>query len=408
MHNQAPEPALGHVAAGFEPVADLFARQLRDGHEIGASFAVYQGEELIINLWGGLADVQHQRPWHHDTRLVVFSVTKGFAAMAFHLLADRGQLDWQAPVAQYWPGFGKNGKEDMTVATLLGHRGGLAYLDKKFTLADFCDPVRAADILEALENQPPAWTPGTSQGYHALTFGMYASELFARIAFEPMGEFLRRELFEPLESDVYLGTPAPEDPAFATLYPPPTTTRVSQMVKAAITAPKAPEAFVFRSFLDRSSTMRRAFTNPSVPRNDLRAYNRPPVRRTELAWASATGSARGVARAYLPFANGGTANGRKFLKPETLAPVYERQGWSEHDLVLHKPLGWTHGFLKEETSMFSPNPESFGHAGMGGALGWADPIHHLSIGYVMNRMDWRVRSPRALALCHAVYDCLKS
>jgi CubicO group peptidase (beta-lactamase class C family) len=112
-----------------------------------------------------------------------------------------------------------------------------------------------------------------------------------------------------------------------------------------------------------------------------------------------------VARAYLPFASGGAHGGRRYLRAETLFGAHARQGWSEHDEVLQKPVGWSHGFLKEERHMFSPTPESFGHAGMGGALGWADPVHELAIGYVMNRMDFRIRSPRALALCRTLYEC---
>jgi CubicO group peptidase (beta-lactamase class C family) len=99
------------------------------------------------------------------------------------------------------------------------------------------------------------------------------------------------------------------------------------------------------------------------------------------------------------------AGGRTYLRAATLSPVHERQSWSERDLVLQKPIGWSQGFLKEETHLFSPHRESFGHAGMGGALGWCDPVSETTFGYVMNRLDWRVRSPRAIALCRALYDC---
>jgi CubicO group peptidase (beta-lactamase class C family) len=111
-----------------------------------------------------------------------------------------------------------------------------------------------------------------------------------------------------------------------------------------------------------------------------------------------------LARVYLPFASGGEHAGRRYVRGVTLEPVYKRQGWSWHDRVLQKPLGWSHGFLKEERHLFSPNPESFGHAGMGGALGWADPVEQMTFGYVMNRMDWRVRSQRCVALCRALYE----
>lgn len=398
-------PARGFIADGYEGVARTFAAQLASGAQTGASFAVYRRGELVVDLWGGLADTKTGRPWERDTRIVLFSVTKGFAAMAFHLLADRGQLAFDAPVAQYWPGFAKNGKEGMTVGTLLGHRGGLAQLDQKMTLADYLDPTKRDFVVDALERQAPAWTPGTDQGYHAITFGLFARELFERIAGEDMGAFLRRELLAPLGSDVHLGTPESEDHLFATLYPPATTERVTNMIGRAVTEPSSAEARVFKAVLKKDSDARKAFTNPSMPKNDLTTYNKVPARRHNLAWGSATGSAHGVARAYLPFAKNGTFAGRQFLKPQIVASIYRRDGWSDRDRVLQKPLGWTNGFLKEERHIFCPNPESFGHAGMGGSLGWCDPTEELTLGYALNKMDWRVRSLRALELCHALYDC---
>lgn len=398
-------PARGFIAEGYEGVARTFAAQLASGAQTGASFAVYRRGKLVVDLWGGLADTKSKRPWERDTRIVLFSVTKGFAAMAFHLLADRGQLSFEAPVAQYWPGFGKNGKEAMTVGTLLGHRGGLAQVDQKMTIADYLDPSKRDFVVDALERQAPAWTPGTDQGYHAITFGLYARELFERVADEDMGVFLRRELFAPLGSDVFLGTPESEDHLFATLYPPATTERVTNMIGRAVTEPSSAEARVFKAVLKKDSDARKAFTNPSTPKNDLTAYNKAPARRHNLAWASATGSALGVAKAYLPFAKNGTFDGRQYLRADIVASIYRRDGWSDRDRVLQKPLGWTNGFLKEERHIFCPNPESFGHAGMGGSLGWCDPTEELTLGYALNKMDWRVRSLRALELCHALYDC---
>jgi CubicO group peptidase (beta-lactamase class C family) len=184
----------------------------------------------------------------------------------------------------------------------------LVALDEQLRLDDCVIADRQPRLRAALERQRPLWEPGTMQGYHAITFGMYAREVFERIAKESMGTFLQREL-------------------------------------------------------------------------------------------------HGVARAYLPFAGGGRCEGRVFLKAQTIEPVLRRQGWSKRDAVLQKPLGWSQGFLKEETGLFSPNEESFGHAGMGGALGWCDPVNDLTFGYVMNRLDAAVRSPRALALCRALYAC---
>jgi CubicO group peptidase (beta-lactamase class C family) len=404
LSHLAPAPAAGRYATGFAAVADRFASQLRDGEEVGAGLAIYHQGQCVVDVWGGHADLQHSTAWARDTRIVVFSVTKGLVAMALALLADRGQLDWDAPVASYWPGFGAHDKDAISVRTLVNHRAGLVGLDERISLDDCIDPARREWLTELLERQRPAWPPGTAQGYHAITFGLYVRELFERIAREPLGAYLQRELFDPLDADVSLGTPPEIDSRIATLYPPPTALRVGRMVAAAVRGGSA-EGRIMRSALRRGTFARAAFLNPRLGREGIAEYNSVRVRRAELAWASATASAHGLARAYLPFASNGTAVGRSFVRPSTLAPIHARQGWSERDLVLNKPLGWSQGFLKEEPTVFSPNPESFGHAGMGGALGWCDPVTELSFGYVMNRLDWRVRSPRALALCHALYTC---
>ncbi len=405
LDNPAPHPARGSYADGFALVAQRFAAQLASGEELGAALSVYQHGRPIVELWGGTADVARATPWERDTRIVLFSVTKGLMAMAMHLLADRGLLDWDAPVADYWPGFANAGKRAITVRALLNHRGGLPYLEQAFTLDQIADPTRAEEVNAALERQRPEWSPGERQGYHAITYGLYARALFERITGESPGAYLSREVFAPLGSDVRLGTPAAFDSRHASLYGPSTGARLLRMVGVTLLTPEAPEAIIARDVVKRHSIARRAFANPAVGREGVLAYNSPLVRRAELAWASATGSADGVARAYLPFANEGSHDGKRYLRAATLEPVYARQSWAERDAVLQKPLGWSQGFLKEQRHMFCPNRESFGHAGMGGALGWADPVAKVSFGYVMNRMDWRVRSPRVLSLCRALYEC---
>jgi CubicO group peptidase (beta-lactamase class C family) len=404
--NLAPSPALGTYAEGFGPLARVFAEHLASGQEIGAALAIHHRGELVVDLWGGSADLKNRRPWTERSRINVFSATKGVAAMALHLLADRGRLAWDAPVSTYWPGFARNGKESITIRTLLGHRGGLCCLDTPLALSATIDQARRDEVREALEAQRPAWRPGEDQGYHAITFGMYAKELFERIAGESMGGFLRRELLDPLGSDFHLGTPELLDDDVATLYAPSATTRLVKTLATALVDPHGNVARVARDTLRTASMSRRAFLNPRLDLpGGLTAYNGTRVRRGEMPWGNGTATARGLSRAYLPFASRGVHAGRRYLREESFAHAYGRDGWSERDRVLHKPLGWTCGFLKEELHLFSPVRESFGHAGMGGALGWCDPVNELTFGYVMNRMDFRVRSPRALALCHALYDC---
>lgn len=405
MSHDAPFPACGRYEDGFEPLVRTFAAALAEGREVGAGLTVYHRGRLVVDVWGGLADARTGRLWEEDTRIVVFSVTKGLAAMAMLLLAERGAFEWDAPVATYWPGFARGGKDDISVRTLLNHRAGLSALDRPLTMAD-CVREDAADrVRDALETQRARWKPGTSQGYHAITFGLYVRELFERIAGEPMGGFLERELFDVVGSDARLGTPAELDAKVAALVLPTTYERLSGMLRATLRRPASPEARVLRAIVAPHSLVRDTFANPKLDSRGLRAYNEPPVRRAELAWASATASARGLARAYLPFADGGRFGDRTLVREEALSPVYARQSWSERDRVIQKPLGWSQGFLKEETGVFGPTREAFGHAGMGGALGWCDPVHGLALGYVMNRMDWRIRSLRALALCRALYSC---
>jgi CubicO group peptidase (beta-lactamase class C family) len=401
----APYPARGGVEEGFEPLAERFAAHLAAGEEIGAAFAVYRRGVCVAHLWGGLADRTTGEPWGPESRLVVFSVTKGLASMALHLAAARGLFEWDAPVTSVWPGFGTSGKQSVTLRQLFNHQAGLAALDEPITLADCMSAAERDRVRRALEIQRPAWEPGADQGYHALSFGLYAREVFERVAGEPIGELLRRELFEPLGSDARLGARAEEEAGrVATLVPPSAPARVAHMLRAALRGGSA-ESRMFHAVLEPRSLARRAFTNPALGPGGLAAYNGVAVRRSDLAWASATSSADGLARAYLPFASNGEHDGRRYFDEKTLEPLYRRQGWSERDRVLQKALGWSQGFLKEEPGVFGPTREAFGHAGMGGALGWCDPVHGLTVGYVMNRMDWRVRSPRAVALMDALYAC---
>lgn len=392
----------GCVATGFEAVGARFAQALDRGEETGASLCVYHRGECVVDLWGGLADVASGTAWQADSLVVVFSATKGLAAMALNLAAERGAFDWDALVSRYWGAFAQSGKTAITVRQLFNHRAGLHALDTPLTLGQLCDPTQANAVRQALETQAPAWTADADQGYHGLTYGMYASAFFEQVCGESLNGFLHREYLDPLGADVFLGTPPEQDHRVATLYPGSTASRLGHMLWAAARGGST-ESNVARSFL-RGGDAKQAFSNPPTP-GGIGIYNQPPVRRHSLAWASATASARGLARAYVPWSVGGEWQGRRWVHAHTIAPLLPRQGWSACDRVLGKPLGWAQGFLKEDQGVFSPNPASFGHPGMGGALGWCDPQAQLAWGYTLNRCDWRIRSPRALALCEALYRC---
>jgi len=392
----------GQYAPRFEPLAARFVRSFERGEEVGASLCVYHRGEQVVDLWGGVADTASHTPWTADSLIVVFSATKGLAAMALNLAAQRGAFSWDESVAHYWPAFGQAGKSHITVRQLFNHRAGLAAITTPLTLKQLCDPAQASTIRTALETQAPAWAADTQQGYHGISYGLYANAFFDIVCQEQLQTFLHREYLDPLGADVFMGTPAEQDHRVATLYPSATVSHLGKMAWAALRGGST-ESNVGRSFIGGGHA-RHAFMNPPTP-GGIGIYNQLPLRRHSLAWASATSTARGLARAYVPWSMGGEWQGRTYVKPETIAPLLQRQGWSECDLVLGKPMGWAQGFLKEDDGVFSPNRASFGHPGMGGALGWCDPTAQLAFAYTMNRCDWRIRSPRALALCEALYRC---
>ncbi len=393
----------GEVAPRFTKVLDAFTENFEARGEVGASVCVWHEGRKVVDLWGGVADPVTQRPWTEDTIGLMFSATKGLAATALLMLADRGVLDLDATVATYWPAFAQAGKASMTVRTLLNHRGGLCALDRPLSLDDLEDPVnRVAPVLEA---QAPMWAPGSAQGYHAISFGPYVAELFRRVAGRTVGDFLRTEITGPLGADLFLGLPPEATPRVARLLPTTGRDKLTRLLPA-VALGYGVEGRLFRSFLDPRSATRAAFSvTPELGARSIETFNAPRVHRMEMPWANGIGNARGLARVYAALAHGGSIDGVRLVSREILREVEARQSWG-FDRVLCKPMGFSLGFVKEEPHLFSPTLESFGHPGLGGSLGWADGKRNLSIGYVMNQMTWKLRSPKALALCHAVYASL--
>ena len=396
----APTPTHGTVHPPFDRVQKVFQDNFRIRGEYGASLCVIRDGEVVVDLWGGWADREASQPWDADTLCTLFSSTKGLVSICLLMLHDRGLLDYDAPIAEYWPEFAQGGKDAITVRTLLNHRSGLAAIDRDLTLEELQDPQIMAETAAA---QQPHWEPGTGQGYHGISFGFFVAELFRRIAGESVGAFLSREVATPLGADVHIGLPAHLEDRVATLYPQRPVDVLFKVLPRVFLSPKV-EGRVYRNALF-GGLAGKAMAHPSVlgPRG-LHNFNDPRVHQMELLWANGIGNARGLARVYQAIAQGGTYNGVSLMRPDTAQLPQERGSW-EQDRVLRKPLGFSLGFVKEQTHLFSPNPSSFGHPGAGGALGWVDPDRRLSIGYVMNRMDFHIRSKRALALCHAVYDC---
>ena len=398
------EPTVhGESAPAFAPVREVFSECLRRGEEWGAGVCVWHAGKVVVDLWGGDADRSRGLPWTRDTLATIFSSTKGLVALTFLMLADRGLVDYDAPVARYWPEMSAHGKGTITVRTLLNHRAGLVALDEPLTLDRIeHHPDEVAQVLAA---QQPRWAPGSEQGYHAITYGLYTAELFRRVAGESIGTFLAREVARPLGADVYIGLPPELEPRVARNNPATWAERVLRIVPKLLFDPGRDGRVYRQVALGRDAA--HAFGNPrELGPHGIDNFNSPRVHQLELPWGNGIASARGLCRVYAALANGGSIDGVTLVRPAALEPLAARQSWSECDRVLRKPIGWSQGFLKEERGMFSPNPDSFGHAGAGGALGWCDPGARLAIGYVTSKMDHRIRSRRARALSHAAYQCL--
>ncbi len=393
----------GSVRPQFAAVRDAFEYNFRKRGEVGASLCVYLEGERVVDLWGGVADKETGEPWKADTLGVMFSATKGLAATCLLMLHDRGQLDYDATVASYWPEFAQAGKQDITVRQMLNHTAGVVGVERPISLVDLED---IGVVAKALEVQKPLWEPGSRQGYHGVTYGLFVAVLFRKITGISIGTFLRDEVAKPLEADVFLGLPASEDGRVATTYPQGKRGLLKNILPRLFLS-RGTEGKVYRSVVfDKTSFTGAAFRNPAdLGARGVQNFNRTRVRRQELAWANAMGSARGLARVYQALVNGGL-DGVQLVRPEQIDLLVERDSFAEEDSVLKRPMGFSYGFVKEDPGVFGPELSAFGHPGAGGALGWADPVRRLSIAYIPNAMDFHIRSPRTISICDAIYASL--
>ena len=388
MPQHAPD-VQGHCDARFSAVRVAFEENFRDRGELGAAVTVTLDGETVVDLWGGWADAARTRAWERETLVNVWSTSKGPTSLCAHILADRGLLDFDAPVAAYWPEFAAAGKENVLVRHLLSHRAGLSGLREPHSFAELCDWELTVERLAA---QEPWWEPGTRSGYHALTFGHLVGEVVRRISGLLPGEFLEREVTGPLGIDFTIGLPEKEAGRAAELVHPPA---ASSSEQAAIFAQLAPAALA-------------ALTNPPVGADEA---NTPQWRAAEIPAANGHGTARAIAALYGIFARRGSYGSRQVLAPEAAERVREGQG-SCRDLVLG--AGFAHEtevglglWLSGPNGSYGPNPRAFGHDGFGGSCGLADPEAGVSLGYVMNRMGPHIADdPRKMALVGALYGAL--
>lgn len=380
----------GFVSSGYEAVRDAFAENFSRRREVGAACCVYHNGEKKVDLWGGVRNKATGEPWEEDTMALVYSATKGLAAMTLAVAHSRGWLDYDELVCTYWPEFAQNGKEKITVRQLLAHQAGLFAFDEPITRTLVADLDRLAEVMA---RQKPAWEPGTRQAYHAVTLGFYEGELLRRIdpQHRSLGRFFQEEIATPLGVDFYIRLPGSiPDSRLAPLVDP----GYVEMLLG------FPVRMSFEIWNPRSN-FRRALLGSELAHDEQRVY----ARDLEIPAGGGVGTARAIARAYSAFASGGAELG---LRPETLRLLSAPAIPSTHgffDECIRGEAQFSLGFMKPSQGFPFDGPGSFGFPGAGGSLGFADPEKQIGYAYVPNRKGVTMGGdPRDVALRRALYS----
>ncbi|HRP68065.1 MAG TPA: serine hydrolase domain-containing protein [Turneriella sp.] len=386
----------------FQALIDAFVNNFSQKREHGAALCVFQNGEKVVDVWAGMADLKTRKMWQQDTLVTIFSVTKALTALCFLILALRKKFDYDKPVAYYWPEFALRGKNNISCRLLLEHRASLYAIDTPLMLYDYVE--NPTKVYNTLIHQQPLAVPGSLQGYGAQAWGMYAGALFQKITGESVGVFFAREVAAPLKVDAFIGLPHGLQNKMATIYP---VTAIERLVGVIpdLLCGDTTEGRIARAFISGNTSIKQAYMNPSTGDKGIDVLNDPILREIELPWVNGVSNARSLAIIMAVFAQGGKAYGVTFADAPLMQTLI-RENKLRDDLVLQKRLGWNLGFLKEETHLFSPNTETFGHSGMGGSLAFADPKVRVSFAYTCNKMDAKIRPDKTLALCHALYKCV--
>ncbi|HLI83089.1 MAG TPA: serine hydrolase domain-containing protein [Bryobacteraceae bacterium] len=374
----------GFVEERFRAAREAFESNFASGADIGASCCATLEGETVVDLWGGFADEAKTRPWVKDTIINVYSTTKTMTALVALLLADRGELDFAAPVARYWPEFAANGKQNVKVSHLMSHSSGLSGWRQPITAQDLYDWEKMTSLLAA---QAPLWEPGTASGYHVITFGYLVGEVVRRVTGRSLGTVFRQEIAEPLGADFYIGLPDSEDPRVADIVPFALPQNPPKIVLSEI------EEITLRNMpLDVANTRKRAW------------------RAAEIPAVNGHGNARSVAEIHAILANGGVARGKRFLSEAGARKALEPQ-IEGPDLVMSRMpparFGLGFGLPAPNVGWPLPNPNTL-HWG-GGGLSWLfiDLDACTSFAYVSNRMDrFPLSDPRPLRVLRKIWEAL--
>jgi CubicO group peptidase (beta-lactamase class C family) len=376
----------GFVAPGLEGVASAFARNFAEREDVGAAFAAVRDGETVADLWGGLADGAAGRPWREDTLQLIFSGTKGLVAVCVLMLLERGALELDAPVARWWPEFGK---EDVRVRDVVSHTARLPGIDTPLDLDAVTDDRRMAELLAA---QEPADDPRAAFCYHAITYGWLCGELVRRADGRSIGRFFADEVAGPLGLELWIGLPEQHEPRVSTLELNP-----RWPTQPHLTAGRQAEDALTRSI----------WGNPPTFARETFPWNRRDYHAAEIPGANAIGTARSVARLYGCLARGGELDGVRILSDESvrLGRTELSSGWEQ---VMDTQASFGVGFqLQTDELPFGPPADAFGHGGAGGSRHGAWPGLRVGFSYAMNSMrDDEDDEGRAGSLFRALHEAV--
>lgn len=387
----------GTTSGSFNSVQQAFA-SLWDDIEVGAALSVYWKGQPVVNLWGGYTDREQQSAWRENTLVNVYSATKGLATFAFALLVDDGKLRYEDKVADHWPEFAANGKDQVTVAQLISHQAGVCGVDETLQVEDLYDWEKMTKLIAA---QKPFWPPGEAAGYHAVTWGYLPGELIRRLTGQTLGQFFQERVAKPLGLNFYIGVPESKLSDCATLIGP-NHARLSNV--ASNPSSSKTRTQTKKETSEPSQYFKAALMNPPI--SPFKHACSKEWRMAELAASNGHGDAASIAKLYALMAAGGTLNGTRLISSETLDAACELEVGSQVDLVTGTVIHRSKGFILSHAGNYGPGTRSFGHAGAGGSMAFADPEAELSFAYVMNQMQPdTLQESRANRLIDAVYQC---
>jgi CubicO group peptidase (beta-lactamase class C family) len=355
-----------------EKVSSLINQQVKDGRQIGVQVCSYRYGKKIVDTWAGRMGPDDNRPVQADSLFFSWSTTKGVAATALHILADKGLIEYDVPVIQYWPRFRKHGKDKITVAEAMSHQAGVYVYPTHFTIEDLADWEKG---IKYIEEAKPAFKPGTKTGYHALTFSWIVGGIIQGATGRHIKDVIKEEIAEPLgiEDEMFCGIP-------------------DGLMDRLTTLEVYPEGFSFPA----DSEFHKA--SPPVL---LEIVNDMRIRKACLPAYNGHFTARALAKMYGALANGGEIEGTRLVSKGRIRDM-QRLMTDDIDVVLGSPekkgIGFYLGGLGGERP-FGPRLTSFGHLGAGGSVGFADPETGLSVAITVNKMG---SSDRRLEICDLI------